>query len=159
YCDKAAGRRQPSGRWVLTIECSVRFRGRRTPFMLLLSCSNVSRGYGATPLFEGVAFELHAGDRVGFVGPNGAGKTTLLKVLAGEEYADTGEGKLHAGARLGVLRQVAEFPPGRTLFAEAKSAFDELLAAQHELIEVADRLAQPYDEADHKALAARFDRL
>jgi ATP-binding cassette subfamily F protein 3 len=127
--------------------------------MLLLSCANLSRGYDATPLFEGVSFELHAGDRVGFVGPNGAGKTTLLKVISGEEYSDTGEAKLHAGARLGVLKQTDEFMPGRTLFAEAKSAFDELLAAQHELIEVADRLAKPYDEAEHKQLAARFDRL
>jgi ATP-binding cassette subfamily F protein 3 len=127
--------------------------------MLLLSCTNLSRGYDATPLFEGVAFELHAGDRVGFVGPNGAGKTTLLKVIAGEEYSDTGEAKLHAGARLGVLKQVAEFPNGRTLFAEAKSAFDELLAAQHELVEVAERLSNPHAESEHKQLAARFDRL
>ncbi len=127
--------------------------------MLLLSCTNLSRGFDATPLFEGVSFELHAGDRVGFVGPNGAGKTTLLKVIAGEEYSDTGEAKLHAGARLGVLRQVAEFPPGRTLFAEAKSAFDELLAAQHELVEVAEQLAAEHDGPERKALAARFDRL
>src|SRR5262245_33932545 len=127
--------------------------------MLLLSCTNLSRGYDATPLFEGVWFELHAGDRVGFVGPNGAGKTTLLKVISGEEYADTGEAKLHAGARLGVLKQTDEFAAGRTLFAEAKSAFDELLAAQHELVEVADQLAKSYNEAEHKQLAARFDRL
>src|SRR5438552_3654453 len=59
--------------------------------MLLLSCTNLSRGYDATPLFEGVAFELHAGDRVGLVGPNGAGKTTLLKVLAGLDEPDTGK--------------------------------------------------------------------
>src|SRR4051794_2135357 len=118
--------------------------------MLLMSCTNLSRGYGATPLFEDVAFELHAGERVGFVGPNGAGKTTLLRVLAGQDYADTGTVRLHAGARLGMLLQVAEFPPGRTLFQEAKSAFDELLATQDELVKVADQLAHSTDEAEHK---------
>jgi ATP-binding cassette subfamily F protein 3 len=41
--------------------------------MLLMSCTNVARGYDATPLFEEVTFELHVGERVGFVGPNGAG--------------------------------------------------------------------------------------
>jgi ATP-binding cassette subfamily F protein 3 len=127
--------------------------------MLLLSVNNVSRGYDATPLFEEVSFELHAGDRVGFVGPNGAGKTTLLKIIAGHEYADTGEVKLHAGARLGELRQVAEFPPGRTVIEEARSAFDELLAVQKEFEAVAEKLSVVTDEAEHKSLAARFDRL
>ena len=75
--------------------------------MLLLSCTNLARGYDATPLFEHVTFEMHAGERVGFVGPNGAGKTTLLKVLAGIDEPDAGSVKLHAGARLGLLQ------PGR----------------------------------------------
>ena len=68
--------------------------------MLLLSCTNLSRGYGATPLFEGVTFEIHAGERVGFVGPNGAGKSTLLRCLSNPDEADSGSVTLHAGARL-----------------------------------------------------------
>jgi ATP-binding cassette subfamily F protein 3 len=127
--------------------------------MLLLSCTDLGYGYDATPLFDGVGFELHAGDRVGLVGPNGAGKTTLFKVLAGQIEPDAGGAKLHAGARLGVLLQVADFPPGRTLFQEAKSAFDELLATQDELHRVGDQLAAVTDEPTRKQLSARFDRL
>jgi len=127
--------------------------------MLLLSCSNISRGYDATPLFDEVALELHAGERIGFVGPNGAGKTTLMKVLAGQDEPDTGVVKRHAGARLDLLRQVAKFPPGRTLFQEAKSAFDELLATQEELHTVADAMAHCDDPLEQKQLAAQFDRL
>src|SRR5262245_49558465 len=127
--------------------------------MLLLSCTNVSRGYDATPLFEDVSFEIHAGERVGFVGPNGAGKTTLLKILAGLDEPDAGRVQLHAGARLGTLVQVAEFPAGRTLFDEAKSAFDELLATQKEFEQVAEELSHCTDELKHKQLAAKFDRL
>jgi ATP-binding cassette, subfamily F, member 3 len=127
--------------------------------MLLLSCTDLARGYDANPLFEGVSFELHAGDRVGFVGPNGAGKTTLFRVIAEPDLADAGEVKLHAGARLGVLLQVAEFPPERTLFQEAKSAFDELLATQRELESVADELSHCTNEQQRRQLAAQFDRL
>ena len=127
--------------------------------MLLMSCTDLARGYDATPLFEDVTFELYAGDRVGFVGPNGAGKTTLLKVLAGIDEPEAGAVRLHAGARLGLLSQVAEFPPGRTLFQEAKSAFDELLATQDEMVRVADQLAHTTDESERKQLSARFDRL
>src|ERR1700744_6127468 len=84
--------------------------------MLLLSCTNLSRGYDATPLFEEVSFEIHAGERIGFVGPNAAGGTTPPP----------------PAPRLVGLQQVASFPPGRSLFDEAKSAFDELLASQRE---------------------------
>jgi len=126
--------------------------------MLLLSCTNVSRGYDATPLVEDVTFELHVGERVGFVGPNGAGKSTLLNVLAGIDEPEGGEVKLHTGARLGVLKQVAHFAPGRTLFDEAKSAFDELMETQNELERVAEEMAYATPE-QHKLLADKFDRL
>ncbi len=127
--------------------------------MLLLSCSRLSRGFDAEPLFVDVGFELHLGDRVGLVGPNGCGKTTLMRLLAGDDTPDNGEVRLHAGARIALLRQVAEFPPGRTLFDEARSAFAELLQAQEELVRVAEQLAVATDEQEHKILAAKYDRL
>jgi ATP-binding cassette subfamily F protein 3 len=127
--------------------------------MLLLSCTDLSRGYDATPLFENVSFEIHAGERIGLVGPNGAGKTTLLRILAGTDQPDAGKVTLHAGARLGTLVQVAEFVAGRTLFDEAKSAFDELIATQGEFERVADELAVCADELKRRQLSAKFDRL
>src|SRR5689334_22539917 len=127
--------------------------------MLLMSCSGLSRGFDEGPLFQNVGFELFAGERVGLVGPNGVGKTTLLRILAGLDRPDDGEVRLHAGARVALLRQQPDFPPGRTLFAEAKSALDELLAAHDDMIRTAEALAKSTDEAEHRALAARYDRL
>ena len=43
------------------------------------------------PVFEGVDFELRAGQRIGLFGPNGCGKTTLLSVLMGLLPATGGE--------------------------------------------------------------------
>ncbi|MFO0878561.1 MAG: ABC-F family ATP-binding cassette domain-containing protein [Gemmataceae bacterium] len=127
--------------------------------MLLLSCEGLERGFDAGPLFTNVGFELHAGERVGLVGPNGVGKSTLMKILAGFDRPDTGAVRLHAGSRVALLRQQPEFEPNRTLFAEARTALDELLAAHDDMVHTAELLAKATDDIERKALAARYDRL
>jgi ATP-binding cassette subfamily F protein 3 len=127
--------------------------------MLLLSCTELERGFDEGPLFQNVGFELFSGERVGLVGPNGVGKTTLMKILAGLDRPDTGEVRRHAGARVALLRQQPDFVPGRTLFEEAKTALDELLAAHDDMIRTAEALAKATDEIERRSLAARYDRL
>ncbi len=127
--------------------------------MLLLSCSDLARGFDAGPLFQSLGFELFSGERVGLVGPNGVGKTTLLRILAGLDKPDTGAVRLHAGARVALLRQQPEFAPDRTLFDEARSALDELTAVHDDMVRTAEALAAATDPAQHKALAERYDRL
>src|ERR1700730_18256336 len=109
--------------------------------MLLLSCTQLSRGFDEGPLFENVGFELFGGDRVGFVGPNGVGKTTVMRILAGLDRPDDGDVRLHAGARVALLRQTPEFAEGQTLFDEARTALQELVAAHEDLVKTAEALA------------------
>src|SRR4051812_46303745 len=123
--------------------------------MLLLSCSELSRGFDADPLFEDLGFELFAGERVGLVGPNGVGKTTLLRILAGLDKPDTGAVRVHAGARIALLRQQPDLEAGQTLFAEARTALNELTAAHEEMVRTADALALATDESARKSLSAR----
>jgi ATP-binding cassette, subfamily F, member 3 len=127
--------------------------------MLLLSATGLSRAFDADPLFTDLSLELFNGQRVALVGPNGVGKTTLLRILAGLDEPDTGEVRRHAGARVALLQQHPELAAGRTLFEEARSALEDLIAAQDDLVHTAEKLAVAASEIERKTLAARFDRL
>jgi len=45
----------------------------------MLSLSNISLRRGRKVLFEGVSFQIHAGQRMGVIGANGCGKSSLLQ--------------------------------------------------------------------------------
>lgn len=60
---------------------------------IVLELSNVTAGYGQTPIFTGLNFLLEKGERVALVGPNGAGKSTMMKILAGRLPLFSGERK------------------------------------------------------------------
>ena len=79
------------------------------PMGILLSCQNLTKSFGARPLFENLSFGLFEGERTGLIGPNGTGKSTLLKILAGEEKPEEGTLALRKGLRVGYLPQQDRF--------------------------------------------------
>lgn len=52
--------------------------------------SKLSKTYGTQQVLKNIAFEIAAGEVVGFLGPNGAGKTTTMKIIAGALAYDNG---------------------------------------------------------------------
>ena len=82
---------------------------------VLLTAENLTKAYGARPLFENLSFTLDEGDHVGLVGPNGSGKSTLLKILAGVEDADSGNVAIRKSVRVGYVPQDAVFAPGKSV--------------------------------------------
>lgn len=127
--------------------------------MIVLTVEGVRKHYGPEAVLDGVTFDVRPGERIGLVGPNGTGKTTLMRIIAGKEDADGGTCSLHPSVRVGYLEQQPILEPGRTVWDEARGALDELIAMQHEAVEVAHALAETRDEAEHRRLAARFDHL
>lgn len=52
--------------------------------------NNLLKIYGAQRAVDGISFEAHRGEVLGFLGPNGAGKTTTMKIITG--YLPQNEG-------------------------------------------------------------------
>jgi len=49
----------------------------------MLTCENLTVGYGGTHILRGVDIGVDEGEIVGIIGKNGAGKTTLMRTLIG----------------------------------------------------------------------------
>jgi ATP-binding cassette, subfamily F, member 3 len=96
---------RPKLRWPINLDFGAPPPGGRA----LVRIEDVSFGYpGMPPLFEHVSFELRYGQRLALVGPNGSGKTTLLRLIEGQLEPLSGDLRLGAGVRLGVMAQEHE---------------------------------------------------
>jgi ABC transport system ATP-binding/permease protein len=81
----------------------------------IINVQNISKGFGAKPLFEDVSFTVTAGDRIGLIGPNGSGKSTLLRILAGTEQPDSGNVALRKRLQLSYVEQDSRFVAGASI--------------------------------------------
>jgi ABC transport system ATP-binding/permease protein len=88
----------------------------------LINVRNISKAFGADPLFQNVSFTVSEGDRIGLIGPNGSGKSTLLRILAGTEDTDDGEIAVRKRIRLSYVEQESEFKRGSTVRAVVDAA-------------------------------------
>jgi ATP-binding cassette subfamily F protein 3 len=126
----------------------------------LIQLSNLTKSFGDRTLFDHVTWQISPRERVGLCGPNGAGKTTLLRMMAGLEEADSGAILKPSALTVGYLPQDGLSHAGRSVFAEASSAFADLLAMKAEMHALEERLGDPaIPEAEHEAMLSRYSDL
>lgn len=111
----------------------------------MLNAHNISVVFQGEALFEGVTFQLTAGDRVGLVGKNGAGKSTLLRIINGEQQFDDGQLALDKNIRIGFLQQDIDFIHGRTVLDEAYEAFAKVREIEKKLEKITNDMAERSD--------------
>jgi len=123
----------------------------------VLTVTNLQKSFGGQVVLAGVNWFVPLGGRVALVGANGSGKSTFLRIIAGEVEADGGSISVPKGATVGYLPQEVMGLSGRSVLAEAMSAFDHVKAIAAECERLEHALAEsPEADPEHPALMAAY---
>ena len=121
----------------------------------MITINQVTHNFGKKVLFNGINTVINAHDRIALVGSNGSGKTTLLRMLMGELEPDGGSIDKAGYVSVGYLPQDGISVSGKSLFAEAESAFGDILQlqknlekAEEEMLEMDTSTDEYYDLID-----------
>jgi ABC transport system ATP-binding/permease protein len=112
----------------------------------MLSTRDISFAHpGSLPLLNGVSFSLDAADRIALVGENGAGKSTLFHILMGLLTPDDGQVHIQNKRSVGLLKQIPDLNPDKTVLEIAQQALGPLL----DLIETHEALCAALENEDN----------
>lgn len=81
----------------------------------LLGAERVRLSFATTRVFEDLTIGVQDGDRIGIVGRNGDGKSTLIKLFARIQDPDSGQITKRGDVRVGMLDQIDDFAPSKTV--------------------------------------------
>lgn len=128
----------------------------------MISVEGLKKRYGPVVAVDGLDFEVHRGEVVGFLGPNGAGKTTTMRILTGTLQPDEGvvrfDGTPIEHDLRGAKRRVGYLPEANPLYDDLLVAeYLEYVAALRELRGTALRTAVS-DAVDETSIAEVFYR-
>ncbi|MGD0989216.1 MAG: ABC-F family ATP-binding cassette domain-containing protein [Candidatus Sulfotelmatobacter sp.] len=98
----------------------------------IINAQNISKAFGANPLFEEVSFTVSEGDRIGLIGPNGSGKSTLMRILAGTEKPDSGDLAVRKRLQLSYVEQESRFADGESVRTVVEKAMQRSVTADAE---------------------------
>lgn len=93
----------------------------------VIEAHDVSKGFDARLLYEGLNFKLPPAGIVGIIGPNGAGKTTLFRMIMGEEKPSSGEFKVGPTVKISYVDQNhKELDPNKTVYDVISGGLDNI---------------------------------
>ncbi|MEQ5841575.1 ATP-binding cassette domain-containing protein [Paraburkholderia acidicola] len=127
--------------------------------MSLYTITGAQLAFGHVALLDHADFSLEAGERVGLIGRNGAGKSSLLKIVADLTKPDDGLITRQQHLTTVYVPQEPEFDIDVSVFDAVAAGLTEARALLDEYDEVAHRLADVPEGAEHDALLARMNTL
>ena len=101
--------------------------------MSLLTAQNLTFGFLDGVLFKGAAFKVEENDKIGLIGANGTGKTSLFKLIIGAYSPNEGGIVRGKDVRIGYMEQYLDCDENQTLYDEALTVFNDVMAMEGEL--------------------------
>lgn len=127
--------------------------------MIQIQCSNVTLVLGSRRIFEGLSWEIQAGQKIGLIGLNGAGKSSLFKLILGEHSPELGGSITRPkDLTLGYLPQEPELDPAQTAIEAALQGNPRVAAVHAELERVEASLGDPALYGDDRRLQRALER-
>lgn len=120
--------------------------------MSFLTVSHVSHSFGGRQILEDVSFKLEKGEHIGLVGANGEGKSTFFDLITDRLIPDDGQISWPSKITVGYLDQQSRLTKGKTIREVLRTAFDEDFAAEQEMLELYDKMAEADEDAMNKML-------
>jgi branched-chain amino acid transport system ATP-binding protein len=124
---------------------------------VVLSCLNLTAGYGAAPVLQDLSLEVRAGEMVALLGANGAGKSTTMQAMSGL-LRPVGGTIILNDERIDALPAHVIAARGLALVPEGRQMFTELSVMDNILLGAYPRAGNDV-RAEAEALLKRFPRL
>lgn len=127
----------------------------------MISLNAITKEYPGKVLFKDVSLRIGDNERVAIVGSNGTGKSTLMKIITGEMEADSGEIAQSRSNTVGYLPQDGIAHSGRTLYDEASTAFDDIIAMHDRVDQLSAEISRmtAVPEHDEELLHRKVEEL
>ena len=125
----------------------------------MVTLTELAVAYGEQVVLDDVSLTIDRGARIALCGANGSGKSTLMRVIAGQSSADSGRVIAKRGVSIAYLAQSGVEHGGRTLREELVLAFTRELAAEQELRNIEELMAETGDAGALDRLLARYGEL
>ncbi len=109
--------------------------------MHYLSVENLSKSFGAKPVFQDISLNVNEGDKIGLIAKNGAGKSTMLNIIAGKDTPESGKIWVHKDVKVCFLDQDPIFDPD-------KSVIENIFEHKHPVIEAVKKYEALIEEPD-----------
>jgi ABC-2 type transport system ATP-binding protein len=94
----------------------------------IIQVENLVKKFGDFTAVDGISFEVHPGEVVGYLGPNGSGKTTTIRILLGLLRPTAGRAQV-LGFDVG--RQAESIRPLVGYMCQKAALYDELTVAEN----------------------------